>query len=116
VIDANATESLLVVGAIEFIDTLPEELGRDVIVRVEDNGELWALVSGYQVRLGRPVEMREKALSLEALLLVDPPRGTVLTLIAPAHPAVTPPPSLSKPETEITDPDSGEEHASLDDT
>lgn len=98
--DDNAIDSPFVLGAIEFIDALPVDLTTDVIVRVEDNGELWAVVSGYQVRLGRPVEMSEKALSLEALLKVDPPRGAVLTLIAPTNPAVTPRRSLTTTEEE----------------
>jgi hypothetical protein len=56
------------------------------------NGELWATVSGYEVRLGRAVEMDAKARSLTALLAQKPHRGSILILIAPAHPAVTPPP------------------------
>jgi hypothetical protein len=47
-------------------------------------------VGGYQVRLGRPVEMGEKALSLAALLREQPPAGSILTLIAPTNPAITP--------------------------
>lgn len=97
--DLDAADSPVVLGAIEFIHSLPGELTTDVIVRVEDNGELWAVVAGYQVRLGRPVEMKEKALSLVALLEVDPPRGAVLTLIAPTHPAVTPTRSVAEAET-----------------
>jgi cell division protein FtsQ len=96
--DGNAVDSPLVLGAIEFVAALPPDLTSDVIVRVEDNGELWAVVSGYQVRLGRPVEMTKKALSLDALLGVDPPRGAVLTLIAPTNPAVTPRHALTSTE------------------
>jgi hypothetical protein len=58
---------------------------------VEGDGELWAEVAGFQVRLGRAVEMRAKALSLAALIREQPAPGSILTLIAPTHPAVTPP-------------------------
>ena len=97
VLEPDAADSAVVLGAIEFISGLPDELRTDVIVRIEDNGEMWAVVSGYQIRLGRPVEMSAKALSLAALLEVDPPVGAVLTLIAPTHPAVTP---VQVPESE----------------
>lgn len=80
-------------GALEFASALPGELGQGARIRLEQNGELWAEVGGFQVRLGRPVEMREKALSLAALLEEQPAPGSILTLIAPTHPAITPPSS-----------------------
>jgi hypothetical protein len=69
---------------------LAPDLGAGTLVWEEGNGELWAEVSGYPVRLGRPVEMEAKARSLEALLADRPRRGSTLTLIAPTHPAVSP--------------------------
>jgi cell division protein FtsQ len=78
-------------GALEFADSLPEELREEARVRIESDGELWAEVAGFQVRLGRAVEMRAKALSLAALIREQPAPGSILTLIAPTHPAVTPP-------------------------
>lgn len=78
-------------GALEFADSLPEELREEARVRVESDGELWAEVAGFQVRLGRAVEMRAKALSVAALIGERPAPGSILTLIAPTHPAVTPP-------------------------
>ena len=72
---------------------LPEELQVATTVRMRPTGELWAEVPDFDVRLGRPTEMEAKALSLVALLEEKPPRGSLLTLIAPAHPAVTPPQS-----------------------
>ena len=80
-----------VLGALEFVTVLPEELRQGARVRTEANGELWAEVSGFQVRLGRAVEMTAKALSLTALLREQPAAGSVLTLIAPTHPAISPP-------------------------
>ncbi|MCZ6457671.1 MAG: hypothetical protein O6650_10540, partial [Actinobacteria bacterium] len=55
---------------------------------------------GYQVRLGRPVEMGAKALSLIVLLREPLAENSILVLIAPTHPAVklpgTPPVSLEE--------------------
>jgi len=80
-----------VLGSLQFAAALPEELREGTLVRVEADGELWAEVAGYQVRLGRAVEMTAKALSLAALLREQPAPGSILTLIAPTHPAVSSP-------------------------
>ena len=91
-IPADETESSQeVLGSLEFVATLPEELRATARVRTEPGGEIWAEVAGFQVRLGRPVEMGAKALSLAALLREEPAPGSTLTLIAPTHPAVLPP-------------------------
>lgn len=87
VVAATAPEML---GALEFVDALPRAIRSGTVVTTQD-GELWATVSGYQVRLGRGVEMRQKALSLQALLEKSIPEGSVLTLIAPTNPAVMTP-------------------------
>jgi hypothetical protein len=85
---AEPTPELL--GSLEFAANLTEELRPGAKLRTEAGGELWAEVGGYQVRLGRPVEMGEKALSLAALLREQPPEGSILTLIAPTNPAISP--------------------------
>ncbi|MFZ0014391.1 MAG: FtsQ-type POTRA domain-containing protein [Acidimicrobiia bacterium] len=85
---APTTPDLL--GALAFIDALPAALRPDTVVTRHD-GELWATVSGFQVRLGRAVEMKEKALSLQALLEEQIPSGSSLVLIAPTNPAVMTP-------------------------
>ena len=91
-ISADETESSgAVLGSLEFVATLPKELRATARVRSEPGGEIWAEVAGFQVRLGRPVDMGAKALSLAALLREKPARGSTLTLIAPTHPAVLPP-------------------------
>jgi hypothetical protein len=77
-------------GSLEFTANLSEELRPGAKLRTEAGGELWAEVGGYQVRLGRPVEMGEKALSLAALIREQPPAGSTLNLIAPTNPAITP--------------------------
>jgi cell division protein FtsQ len=88
---ADTESSRQVLGALEFVAGLAPELRAGTTIRMRVNGEFWAEVSGYEVRLGRAVEMDAKARSLAALLAQNPPRGSVLILIAPAHPAVTPP-------------------------
>jgi cell division protein FtsQ len=80
-----------VLGSLEFAATLPDDLKATARVRTEQGGEIWAEVAGFQVRLGRAVEMGAKALSLAALLREQPAAGSTLTLIAPTHPAISPP-------------------------
>lgn len=90
--DADAAGASLVLGAVEFAAHLPEEFKGGTVVTVEE-GDLWAMASGYRVRLGRPAEMKAKALSLGAMLHESIPEGSTLILIAPTHPAVSPPDS-----------------------
>lgn len=89
---AESESSRDLLGALEFVAGLPRELRAGATIRMRVNGEFWGEVSGYEVRLGRAVEMDAKARSLTALLRENPARESVLILIAPAHPAVTPPP------------------------
>jgi hypothetical protein len=79
-----------VLGALEFIDTLPVALGSTAVVD-ERSGELWALIGGFEVRLGRPVQMADKALSLATLLQEPLVEGSVINMIAPTNPAVVAP-------------------------
>lgn len=55
------------------------------------DGELWAELDGYSVRLGGPTEMDQKARSLEAVLLEGQPMGSLINVIAPTRPTVLPP-------------------------
>jgi len=89
---AESDSSRDVLGALEFVAGLPEEIRAGTTIRMRVNGEFWGQVSGYEVRLGRAVDMDAKARSLTALLAEQPAPGSTLILIAPAHPAVTPPP------------------------
>jgi cell division protein FtsQ len=89
VLEEDAADSDLILGSIEFLVNLPPELARLTAVRFED-GELWAVVDGYQVRLGRAIEMREKALSLATLLGQDIPKTAIIVMIAPTHPSYLP--------------------------
>lgn len=88
--EGAAADAPEVLGALEFVVALTPKLRAGTLVRLETGGELWAQVDGYQVRLGRPIDMSVKAMSLMALLDTDPGRDKVLVLIAPTHPAVAP--------------------------
>ncbi len=81
----------VVLGAIVFAAALPYEY-RATQIRLEV-GELWATVQGYQIRLGRVIDMVAKAGALAAVLDDGPPGGSLINLIAPSRPAVTPPSS-----------------------
>lgn len=88
--DAVAEESIELLGALEFVAALPPGLHQGTVVSLQE-GELWAQVSGYQARLGRAVDLGEKALSLHALLEVGIPEGSTLNLIAPTNPSYAAP-------------------------
>jgi cell division protein FtsQ len=96
----SATSSRELLGALEFVATLPKRHHDGTVVTFE-GGELWATVAGYQVRLGRPVEMGQKARSLNALLDRDVPEGSLLVLIAPTNPSYLAP-SADETDTSTT--------------
>lgn len=95
--EREATESTDLLGALEFVEALPTDLHEGTVVTRVD-GEVWATVDDYQVRLGRAVEMTEKALSLDALLDQGIPEGSTVVLIAPTNPAVLPPDRVDQSE------------------
>lgn len=99
--DEEATESVELLGALEFVESLPVEHHPGTILTLVD-GELWATVEGYRVRLGRADDMTEKALSLDALLGRNIPKGSTVTLIAPTNP------SFSSPDEDDEEGDSAE--------
>ena len=85
--ESDLDESRLVVGSAEFVQALPSELQENLTMSLRE-GEVWAEVAGFDVRLGRPIEMEAKALSLAALLREDLPEGSTLILVAPTNPSV----------------------------
>lgn len=95
--DREATDSTELLGALEFVEALPTDLRPDTVVTRID-GEVWATVDDYQVRLGRAVDMTEKALSLDALLDEGIPEGSTVVLIAPTNPAVLTPDQVDQGE------------------
>jgi cell division protein FtsQ len=77
-------------GALDFVRHLNER--NRAGARIEMAGEgLQAQVAGHLVRLGRPVDMAEKAAVLNALLNSGIEPGASIDLIAPLRPAVTNP-------------------------
>lgn len=88
--DQDAGSSTELLGAIEFAANLPADLGQRAVLTLVE-GELWAAMPGYTVRLGRPDEMTAKALSLAALHQKGIAEGSRVTLIAATNPAVSPP-------------------------
>ena len=75
------------IGALEFVHHLSMERRPGTLIRSEGVG-LIAEVEGHRIRLGRPVNMAEKASVLDALLDTGIPDGATINLIAPLRPAV----------------------------
>lgn len=93
--DREAPDSTDLLGALEFVEALPADLRPGTVVTRVDR-EIWATVDGYQVRLGRAVDMTEKALSLDALLDKGIAEGSTVVLIAPTNPAVLTPDQIDR--------------------
>ncbi|MCA1734713.1 MAG: FtsQ-type POTRA domain-containing protein [Actinobacteria bacterium] len=85
----DPVEQAALLGALEFASNLDPLLfaGARVEVRGE---ELWAMVGGYEARLGRAIDMAEKARVLNALLRQSLVPGSIINLIAPSRPAIIP--------------------------
>ena len=83
-------EKTNVIGAAEFYAALPTRLSAGSSI-YEVDGELWAVVDGFDVRLGLPNSMAEKARSLTAVLDIGQASGSIINVIAPARPTVRPP-------------------------
>lgn len=84
-------------GALEFVHHLSIERHPGTRIRSEGIG-LIAEVEGHRIRLGRPVDMAEKASVLDALLDTGIPAGATINLIAPLRPAVANPEAEVEPE------------------
>ncbi|HET9260658.1 MAG TPA: FtsQ-type POTRA domain-containing protein [Acidimicrobiia bacterium] len=88
--DVAAETSPDMLAALEFAAALAPGLEAGAVIHMQE-GELWAEVKGYAVRLGRADEMTEKALSLAALLREEIPEGSLIVMIAPTNPSVLTP-------------------------
>lgn len=86
----EAGEDLAVSGAVAFLDALPSDRRRGATLRVTDDG-LEATLDGFVVRLGRPFDMEEKADVSLALIDEGLEEGSIITVVAPASPAVLAP-------------------------
>lgn len=90
-----------IIGGLRFLATLREDLGRGATVVSTPDG-LIAVVAGYTVRLGRPVDMEEKARALGPVVDEGPPEGSEITLVAPARPSVLAPDAAPLPASDET--------------
>ncbi len=81
--DTVTDQSIL--GALEFAGSLPQGVGAETMVQVRGD-ELWGLVGEYPVRLGLPVQMAAKAISLVAVLETEP--EGLIDMTAPKRPAI----------------------------
>ncbi|NND84933.1 MAG: FtsQ-type POTRA domain-containing protein [Acidimicrobiia bacterium] len=78
-------------AALTFLTTLDPLLAARGVLLERAPDDLWFSVPGLDVRLGRPIEMAEKAAALTALLDRGVPPGSEVNLIAPTRPAVSTP-------------------------
>jgi cell division protein FtsQ len=76
-----------IAGGLAFVTSLPLEI-RPAVALSEREGEVWAEVGEYVVRLGLPVRMAEKGAALLAILEEELPPGSMINLVAPTRPAV----------------------------
>lgn len=76
------------VGALEFVAMLPKDLRKTAVVRNGGDGTLIARIDGHLVDLGTPVDMQEKAATLDALLEAGVPDGAAISLVSPLRPAI----------------------------
>jgi cell division protein FtsQ len=76
------------IGALEFLATLPKELRKDAVIRSGGAGTLVARIDGHLVALGTPLDMKEKAATLTALLEAGVPSGAAISVVSPLRPAI----------------------------
>ncbi|MGH8928201.1 MAG: cell division protein FtsQ/DivIB, partial [Acidimicrobiia bacterium] len=74
-------------GGLEFLASLDALVAQQVVV-ISRGPELWAMLPNLDIRLGRPVDMRAKAVALEAVLAHGVEPGSLINLLAPTRPAV----------------------------
>jgi len=82
----GATDEMTL-GALAFVNALPEEKRPDAVLFVRDDG-LFVSIDGHEVRLGRPTQLEAKAVVLMELLASGLESGAAIDLIAPMRPAV----------------------------
>ncbi|CAN5270284.1 hypothetical protein BH18ACT5_BH18ACT5_03320 [soil metagenome] len=89
-VQIDPARQALLLGGLEFASNIDPLLfgGATIEARGE---ELWAIVGGYSVRLGRALDMAEKARTLNTILTQGLAPGSIVNLIAPARPAIVPP-------------------------
>ena len=81
----SAVTDEAVLGALEFARALPQDVDQEILVQLKDD-ELWGLVGDRPVRLGLPVHMAAKAVSLTAVIAAAP--EGLIDMTAPERPAL----------------------------
>ena len=84
-------EGAALLGAIEFVTGLPEQLQALTIVTVGADGQISAVVGEFGVRLGRAVDMSSKAAALVAVIDSGVAPDSLIDVTAPRRPAVANP-------------------------
>jgi cell division protein FtsQ len=97
-------DDLELAGAVEYVSSLPDGYRVGASVGAGPEG-LEATVEGFSVRLGRPFDMEEKALVTAAMIETGVEQGAIITVVAPASPAVLPPGAEPSDSTEGGDDD-----------
>lgn len=98
----EAISDPLVIGALEFIASLPVELKDGLTIRATGT-DLVAVVGGYDVMVGATTDMAQKAVTLAVLLEeqeITP--GASINLVSPFRPAVTDPQPEVEGSQEVT--------------
>jgi hypothetical protein len=75
---------------VAMAQVLADGIGPGLLVEMVGT-QLWTTVSGFEVRLGHPVDLADKARALVALLAEPLPPGTRIDVTSPQRPAVVPP-------------------------
>ncbi|MGI9641924.1 MAG: cell division protein FtsQ/DivIB [Acidimicrobiia bacterium] len=83
----EAASDEMTLGALAFVNALPEDRRADAVLFVRDEG-LFVVMDGHEVRLGRPNQLEAKAVVLVELLASGLEEGAAIDLIAPMRPAV----------------------------
>jgi len=89
-------------GAIEYLAALPPQYRDGALVTLGDEG-LEGTVGGFPVRIGRSFDAAEKARVTAAILDRGVEEGSIITVVAPANPAVLPPGAEGEPADQATD-------------
>lgn len=93
----DAIDDPLIVGALTFAEALRDDLKENTVIYADGDG-LFATVSRHTVRLGRPVDMANKAAVLAGLLDNGLDPDASINVIAPSRPAVLNPQPEVEPE------------------
>jgi len=86
VLDAAA-----LLGALEFVESMPSALAPDAVISIDVDQRLTANLAGYQVRLGRAIDMAAKVAALVAVIDSGVAQGSSIDVTAPRRPAVANP-------------------------